>query len=259
MTYLRGLTIQSEVVLAVVLRETRTRFGANKLGYLWALLEPSIVIVTFFTFFRISGRGAPAGMDLFSFIATGVIPYTLFANSVSRVAESVNGNKSLLYYPQVQPLDLVIARSFLEAATFAAVFIALLGANAVVHQELVFDSALVTVGGMALASALGTTLGLVFCCLGQISPAADRARGPMLRPLFWVSGIFFTADSLPDRARDAVLKNPVLHAVEMVRDGWFVDYSDAHIDVAYVMTWVMCLLLVGLLLERRVRKLIEMT
>src|SRR5690348_850975 len=85
-TFWHGLVIQSEVVFAVILRETRTRFGANKLGYLWALLEPSIMIGTFYTFYRIIGRASPPGMDLFSFIATGVVPYTLFTNSVVRVA-----------------------------------------------------------------------------------------------------------------------------------------------------------------------------
>ena len=37
---LRGLWLSAEVVHALVLRETRTRFGGHKLGYAWALLEP---------------------------------------------------------------------------------------------------------------------------------------------------------------------------------------------------------------------------
>ncbi len=259
MTFLGGLTRQSEVVFAIVMRETRTRFGANHLGYLWALLEPSLVILTFYVFFRVVGRTPPPGMDLFSFIATGVLPYTLFANSVNRVAEAINGNKALLYYPQVQPLDLVLARSVLEAATFVAVFMLLLGGHALLEQRLVIDSPLTTIAGMAMASLLGTTMGLIFCGLGQISTAPERARGPMMRPLFWISGIFFTAETLPAEARQAMLLNPLLHATEMVRDGWFVSYHDRHIDVPYVMSWILVMALIGLLLERTVRRRIEMT
>lgn len=259
MTFLRGLTKQSEVVFAVVLRETRTRFGANQLGYLWALLEPSIVILTFYVVFRLLGRPAPVGMDQFSFIATGVVPYLLFSNSVQRVAEAINGNKALLYYPQVQPLDLVIARSLLEAATFIAVLFLLLGGNAVVTKHVELDSALEVIGGMCLASMLGTSLGLIFCGLSQLSSVADRARGPILRPLFWVSGIFFTAESLPESARSAMLVNPVLHATELVRDGWFRSYQGTHIDLVYAMSWVMVLTMIGLILERAVRRRIEMT
>jgi len=36
--FLRGLVVQGEVIHALILRETRTRFGAYQLGYLWALL-----------------------------------------------------------------------------------------------------------------------------------------------------------------------------------------------------------------------------
>lgn len=258
-TFFRGLLIGYEVVAAVVLRETRTRFGALKLGYLWALLEPAIVIFTFYAFFRIYGRQPPAGMDLFGFIATGVVPYTLFTNSINRVAESVNGNKALLYYPQVRPIDLIAARSALELATFAAVFLILMGGNVLARQALDIESPLAVIGGFLLASALGTGLGIVFCGLGQLTPAIDRVRGPLLRPLFWISGIFFTADSLPDRAREAMLWNPVLHVNELIRDGWFPAYDDAHVSIGYVLVWVVGLALVGLVLERLVRRHIEMS
>lgn len=254
----RGLAQQLEVVHAIVLREIRTRFGAQKLGYLWALLEPTIVILTFYWLFRITGRRHPEGMDLFSFIATGVVPYTLFSSSVSRVGEAINGNKSLLYYPQVRPLDLVMARSALEAATFAAVFLLILGGRALYAQELDIESPLHVIGGMAMASLLGTGVGMIFCALGQIAPSVERARGPMMRPLFWMSGIFFTVGMLPEAVRAAMLVNPVLHATEMVRDGWFHSYT-GHQSATYGFTWILALLFTGLILERAVRRKIEMT
>ena len=257
--HLRGLGSLADVVWALILRETRTRFGLNKLGYLWALLEPSIVIFTVWGFFRIINRAPPAGMDLFSFVATGVIPYNLFTNSVNRVADSIDGNKALLYYPQVRPIDLVIARSLLEFCTYIAVFIALLGGHALFTREFAIDSPLAVIGGMALASMLGTAFGLVFCGLNELSNLAERARGPIMRPLFWISGIYFTASTLPPEARRVMLWNPVLHVTELVREGWFETYTDDHVNVPYVLAWVLGLALVGLLLERAVRGRIEMT
>ena len=257
--FFRGLALQAEVVHALVLRETRTRFGAHQLGYVWALAEPILSILTFFVLFRVLKRGAPEGMDLFSFVATGLVPYTLFSSSANRVAEAINGNQALLYYPQVRPLDLVIARSVLEAATHGAVFLVLLGVHALWIQELEIDNILLTLLGFILAGALGTSLGVVFCFLGQLSNAVERARGPMMRPLFWISGIFFTAASLPDQVRDVMLWNPVLHITELVRDGWFVSYSSDHLQVAYVCMWILALGTAGLLLERLVRKRIELT
>jgi capsular polysaccharide transport system permease protein len=256
---LRGLVVQGEVVHAVILRETRTRFGAHRLGYLWALLEPSIVILTFWFLYRVAGRVPPAGMDLFSFVATGVIPYTLFASSAHRVAEAVNGNKGLLNYPQVMPIDLAIARCLLELVTYAAVFIVLMGIHALWVRDLRVDQPLTVILGFALASLLGSTLGLVFCGLGQWNNTVDRARGPLLRPLFWLSGVFYTADALPLGARKGLLANPVLQVNEMVRDGWFESYTTEHADPLYIAQWILFLALAGLMLERWVRRRIEVT
>lgn len=259
-TFRKGLASQSEVVAALILREVRTRFGRNRLGYLWALIEPVVVTLTFYAVLIIANRGKPeAGMGLFAFIATGVLPFTLFTNTVTRVADAVASNKALLYYPQVRPFELVIARAALEAATFIAVFILVMAGDALVSRELAINEPLLVIAGMLAASALGTGLGLVFCALAQVSSLADRVRGPLLRPMFWISGIFFTAHSLPDNARDGMLANPMLHVTETVRAGWFSSYDAKYIDLGYVLWWIGGLALVGLLLERWVRRRIDLT
>ena len=258
-TLRRGFASQLEVVIALILRETRTRFGRNRLGYLWAVVEPVIVTLTFYAVLVVSKRELPPGMGTFGFVATGVLPYTLFSNSINRVAEAVNGNKPLLYYPQVRPLDLVIARSTLEAATLIAVFILVMGGEALVAQRLEIHDPLLVISGMAAASALGTGFGLVFCGLGQISSVVDRARGFLMRPLFWVSGIFFAAEMLPESTRNEFLWNPMLHVTEMTRAGWFESYEATYVDPGYVLWWIGGVVLVGLLLERWVRRRIDLT
>lgn len=248
------------MVLALILRETRTRFGRNRLGYLWALIEPMVVTFTFYGVLVVANRGKPeAGMSLFAFIATGVLPFTLFMNTVTRVADAVNSNKAMLYYPQVRPIELVIARATLEAATFIAVFILMMAGDALISQRLEIEEPLLVIAGMLAASALGTGLGLVFCALGQVSTIADRIRGPLLRPMFWVSGIFFTAHTIPDNARDAMLLNPMLHVTEMVRAGWFTGHDASYVDFGYVLWWIGGLALVGLILERWVRRRIDLS
>src|SRR5688572_4796922 len=76
-TLRRGFATQLDVVNALILRETRTRFGRNQLGYVWALIEPIVVILTFYLVLELAGRRHPPGMTMFAFVATGVLPYTL--------------------------------------------------------------------------------------------------------------------------------------------------------------------------------------
>jgi capsular polysaccharide transport system permease protein len=201
----------------------------------------------------------PMGMDMFTFLVTGIVPYTMFANSVNRVAEAINGNKSLLFYPQVSVIDLAISRAFLEFATYVAVFIVLVLSNALVVQEFTIHDPLLLVLGFMLATLFGAALGLVFCATAQLSNSVDRARGPLLRPFFWVSGIFFVAGSLPEGARYVMLFNPVLHATELCRAGWFESYDTTYVDLPYLCVWILGTGFVGLTLERVVRRKIEVT
>jgi capsular polysaccharide transport system permease protein len=255
----RGLRVQLQVIHALALRETRTRFGAHQLGYLWALIEPLVWIATFYAMFYLLGREAPFGMDLVGFLATGIVPFKLFREVSQRSMNAVDANKALLFYPQVRPLDVIVARTYLEVATLFAVFAVLMGGNALIHQELRVDSLFRVLSGLGLAAAVGASFGLVLAGLSVFNNAVERIVGPMLRPLFWVSGLFFTANGLPSQVRDVLLWNPVLHCVELVRDGWFLTYRAYYLDVSYVLGWIATCSFLGLTLERVARRRLEVT
>lgn len=260
MSLAHGAFIQLQVVHALVLRETRTKFGEHQLGYLWAVLEPSFWVLTFWGMYLVIGRPVSPGLDDLSFLVTGVLTYELFANNVSRIGEAINGNKPLLFYPQVQPIDLVWARAALESATIGAVFVLLMGGAAFWRGEWPsIDSVLLVLDGMFLATLLGTSLGLFLCMLSELLPVVDRLRGPVMRPLFWVSGLFFTLDEVPPEVHDLLLLNPVLHTLELVRDGWFPEYTSPRASSFYALSFGLAFMVVGLLLERIVRRRLELS
>lgn len=259
MSLARGAFVQYQVIRALVLRETRTRFGEHQLGYLWAVLEPLMWILTFWAAYELAETAPVHGMDTLSFLSTGILTYELFANNVSRIGEAINGNRPLLFYPQVQPIDLVWARAALETATLVTVFAVVMGGAAMVRGELpAIDDILTTMLGLLLASLLGTALGLLLCMLGVISNVVERLRTPLMRPLFWVSGLYFTLEDAPVASREALSYNPVLHVVEMVRDGWFPSYKSPSADASYVVAYILGFGALGLLLERIVRRRIEL-
>lgn len=257
--FIIGGVTQARVVYALALRETRTRFGAHQLGYIWALLEPILWIVTFWGMFRLADRGAPMGLEVIPFLVTGVMTYELTAKVADRVSLSIDSNKALLFYPHVQPLDLILARGGLEFATSMTVFIIFMGGYSLATQSFVVDDILHVVFGLGLAGLFGISLGTVICSLAVYENATQRIKGPLMRPLFWVSGIFFTANALPSQIRDVLLWNPILHCVELVRDGWFPAYHAHHASPSYVMAWIIGLAFVGLTLERKVRVKVQLS
>src|SRR6202043_1597700 len=79
--FLETLRTQLRVIHALIIRETRTRFGDSKLGYGWALLEPTAHILMLSLVFAVLMRGRPPiGGGFFIFYYTGIIPYHMFVH-----------------------------------------------------------------------------------------------------------------------------------------------------------------------------------
>jgi capsular polysaccharide transport system permease protein len=251
--------VQLQVVYALILRETRTRFGTHRLGYVWALCEPVIFIATFAAMYLVIGRLVPWGLDVVPFLTTGFVPFGLFREAANRSLNAISSNRGLLFYPQVRPLDLVLARVILEFATHFIVFCLIMGALCIYEWRIPDVDLLKILVGLTLAFGLGASLGLIMCSLSVFSPTFERLLGPSLRPLFWASGLFYAPSTVPPAARQLLLYNPMVHVIELVRDGWFERYSPAEIGVTYPLLWIAALLLAGLGLERVARRRIQLT
>ncbi len=259
MSLLRGLEVEARVVYALILRETRTRFGKHYLGYLWALIEPLLWIATFAGLFYMMERGAPSGMTMVGFVATGILPYDLFRTTTGKALVAIESNKALMVYPQVRPLDVVLSRMLLEFATVLLVFAIIMIGDGIFSARFAVDSPLLTLLGFCLAVAFGGSLGLLFAGLSVYSNVAERVLSPVLRPLFWVSGIYFVANDLPSNVRTVALYNPILHIVELTRDGWYSSYTAHYANAWYPLLWIIVLSFFALTLERVARRRVQMS
>ncbi len=256
---MRGALIQLQVIHALLLREMKTRFGKNQMGYLWAILEPVLFIGMFAGFYGVFGRLAPPGTSVVAFLTTGIVPFSLFRNTSQRCMGAIQSNRGLLFYPQVRPLDLVLARAVLEALTLVLVMLIIMGGVALYEGPPRINNVLETLAGLALASGLGTSLGLVGCGLSVYSPTVDRLFPSVMRAVFWMSALFHSVETLPPRIRDVFLLNPVTHVIELVRSGWFPGYGARHVDPGYVLLWILGLAFFGLSLVRTARRRLELT
>ena len=75
--FLERLQTQCRVIRALIIRETRTRFGDSKFGYGWALLEPMLHIALLSAAFSVLMQGQPPiGSHFFLFYYTGLVRYS---------------------------------------------------------------------------------------------------------------------------------------------------------------------------------------
>jgi capsular polysaccharide transport system permease protein len=213
----------------------------------------------FAAFYSTFGHMAAPGTNIVAFITCGIIPFSLFRDTSSRCMVAISANMGLLFYPQVRPLDLVIARVVLEIVTFIIVFALFLLGVGLWEGALNVESWLEMLSGLLLAGGLGAAFGLLCCGLSVFNDNVEHLLPPLLRPLIWFSAVFHPVASVPNGYRDVLLWNPLVHATEMVRDGCFPGYNARYIDPWYPLGWIFVMLFLGLTLERAARRRLEIT
>jgi capsular polysaccharide transport system permease protein len=235
----------------------RVRFGRTQLGYAWAIVEPLAYVGLFSLMFHFMDRHPPFGRSMTLFFATGILPFLLFRNVVNQLTGAFKANQALLTYPIVQPIDTIISRTILEVAT--AFFVMSIVFSMLMYFEQV--SAPVNIMRMfesiTLLTLIGVGYGLMSAVITTRLESWANISRLIMMPLMFLSGVFTPIDSLPAKVRNVVSWNPIIHGVEMFRDGYYSNFRSDQIDSAYLAVCGLMFLFLGIVMDRTVRAHIE--
>ena len=215
----------SSTIHTIMLREVRCRFAGDALGYTWTFLVPLLWIGTLMFFFTLLGRTPAIPVDTPTFIATGVVPYVLFRYTITSMNRVVSTHRHLVHFGGVRVSDLLFAAALLETLNAVIIFAIIWLTITLVFGPISIHNPLEFINGLLLTAIFGTTVGRFAAILGMISETAKRMVPITLRPMFWISGIFFTAPELPSGLLPYLHWNPLLHAIEVTRSGVFLEYT----------------------------------
>ena len=246
---------QRRVIGALIIRETRTRFADLKLGYGWALVEPILHIALLSVMFSVLMHGQPPiGKHFFIFYYTGLIPYHMFVHTSSGMSHAITGNRPVLQLPPVTTFDVVAARGLLEIMTDVVVAVILLAGFGAIGLAALPDDFWGPAMALLAMAAFGVGLGYVNAVVTVFWRSWDKAYNQLTRILYFVSGIFYVPAMMPDWARDALAWNPLLQAIDWFRAGFFAGYQPHWLDRSYLVVLAIVALLIGLGLERGLRR-----
>jgi capsular polysaccharide transport system permease protein len=238
-------------VIALILREMSTTYGRSPGGYVWAILEPAAGIALLTAIFSAGFRSPPLGTSFALFYASGMLPFLMFTEISGKLGQTIQFSRALLVYPRVTFLDALVARLLLISLTQIMVHFIVVG----FILYFMAPSTLLNFGPIALAYlmtiALAAGIGTLNSFLTLAFPLWQTAWSITTRPLFLVSAIFFTFDSVPQPYSDYLWFNPLVHLVGVMRDGYYPFYHPNYISVAYVMAIAAITGLIGLFLLNR--------
>jgi capsular polysaccharide transport system permease protein len=220
-----SLQIMRDTIHALLMRELKTRFGAKKLGYFWAIAEPAAQASIMAILFSLIGRSSLAGVPVALFIISGLLPFKFFAKLLPQLANSVQANKALFAYRQVSPIDPLIARLLIEVATYIVVFVIILSVMGWMGIPVWPADLLSLVLINLLLIVLAAGIGIVLCVATAYYDDTSKILGMVMTPMFFISGIFFSATMIPSQYWYLFTWNPLFHVIELSRDAMFVTYT----------------------------------
>lgn len=237
---------------AFTLREFRNRFGGSRLGLMWTILDPAFSCAVFVLMHALI-RGNKAtiyGQAALIFFVYGVVPVQMFTEVKNAQVGTILASRGLFNYRQVRPIDLLLAKSMIDFCILGFVMLAFFvgcwffGVNAPIQS---ISSML---GAFLLLFALSFSAGLAIEVYGTVFPELKKIFNLLMRPLFLLSGPFYTIGMIPQTYRPYLLWNPLLHLTDMIRDAAYQSY-ESKAEPLYVIECTMVLLFLGLAGYRR--------
>lgn len=244
------IKIWLDVIFALFIREMRVRFN-DKFGISWAVIQPvSFILILSVIRGRISGQET-YGIPTFIFIAYGLLLIQLFLQTFSAASSSIRKNKPLFAFRQVQPISATIASAFFEMLVKFFVALALYIFVRLVEMEIRFDSPILMIVVVFSVWLFSMSVGLAFGILSMFVPEVKKIETLITRPLFFISGVFFSLRDVPKEYWYLLDWNPILHAIELLRFGAFTEYGLTGVSLNYLLFFTLSFVFFALVVYQR--------
>ena len=253
-SFARSLSIQLRVVGALLMREVITRYGRHNIGFFWLFVEPMIFTLGITALWTAVQSAHSVRLPIVAFAVTGYSSVLLWRNMPNRLVGAVGPNLALMYHRNVKVIDVYFARLALEALGASVSFAVLaLCFTALGWMQWPEDIGKVLLAWFMLAW-FGASLAIFIGAVSERTEIIDKIWAPITYLTFPLSGAAYMVEWLPPAAQKAVLYLPMVHGVELLREGYFGSAVHAHYDIAYMASACLCLTFFGLMQERHISR-----
>jgi len=254
---MRSLVIQNRTLHALMMREVITRFGRDNLGALWLFAEPMVFTLGITALWTAAGMNHGSSLPIVAFAVTGYSSVLLWRNCANRSLGAIEANLPLLFHRNVKVIDVFLTRIVLEIAGATASFAILVTFFTSIGWMVPPVDTLEVVFGWFMLAWFGTALALLIGAATAYSHVVEKLWAPASYLLFPISGAAFMVDWLPPAFQKVVLLLPMVHGVEILREGYFGNVVKSHYDVGYMAMCCLILTLAALYLVRDAGERVE--
>ncbi|SHJ96835.1 ABC transporter permease [Halomonas caseinilytica] len=243
--------VTRSVWYAMFMREAISRTMSDRMGWFWMVAEPAAMTLIMVAIrSQIKGGNLIPGAEFVPWLITGLMGFYLVREGLMRGLGAVDSNQALFAYRQVQPVDPVLTRNFLEGMLRTFVFLLFIVGCLMLGIDMMPDDALLAMFGWFSLWCLGLGAGLVVSVLGSLVEEIGKIVKLASLPLLILSGVIFPLNHLPHSILEYLMYNPIVHGLEILRYGFFNGYHVVHgTSLLYLWLFTFSLLALGFLLH----------
>ena len=209
------------LIIELAKRDFIERYSGSALGFVWSFIYPLINILIYMIIFgslmgaRLPGMSSVWGYGVY--LIVGLVPWTAFANTVTRASTVFLDKKNIVAKIHVDlptlPLFIVISESvtFVVTLVIFLIILALTGFSFSLYLLLI---PVLYVIQQVLAYALGFFLAMFVVFLRDLKEVVSIG----FQIWFWFTPIVYVFDILPKPAQEILFLNPMLSLISAYHD-----------------------------------------
>jgi lipopolysaccharide transport system permease protein len=249
--------VNFSLILELAKRDFTERYSGSALGFLWSFVYPLINILIYMIIFgslmgaRLPGMSSVWGYGVY--LIAGLVPWTAFANTVTRASTVFLDKKNIIAKIHVDlptlPLFIVISESVTFVVTLAIFLLILLITGIPLSWYLVLIPLIYFIQ-QVFAYALGFFLGIFVVFLRDLKEVVTIG----FQIWFWFTPIVYTFDILPALAQQVLILNPMLSVVSAYHDIFVFQRMPSFFYLTLVLIGSVVLIVVDYVIYKKLEK-----
>jgi len=242
-----------DLLTRFAIRDLKRRYKQTALGVVWVLLQPLLTAGIFsFVFGQVAGLPSD-GVPYFAFAYAGMMSWSLFSASVTKISGSLIGNAQLIskvFFPR-----LVLPLSTLGSTIVDFVIALAMGVVVVLAAGVTPTAALLLLPLWTIvALMLGAGIGLVAAALMVSYRDVAYVVPVAVQMLLYASPVAYSMSAVPERAQRIVGLNPLTGLMEAFRWSMLGTAAPSPALVAYTLAAAGVVFFVGTLVFTRMER-----
>ncbi len=251
------MKINFSLLLELAKRDFKERYAGSIIGLWWSFIWPLVNITIYTLIFSniMSAKipGIPSAYSYGLYLASGIIPWIAFSNTISRSTNVFVEKKYIITKVPIQlpilPLSVAIGESITFLMSFVILMVILIILGIVPSIYFVFIPVIYT-----FQQLLAVALGLIFATLNVFIRDIKEVVNIILQIWFWFTPIVYTIDILPENVKFLIEINPI-YAFIQVYQKTLVTKEDINFKILFIyMVLTVTLSLISYLTYKKLSK-----